>query len=140
MSYDPYQSPQPAGQSPQPAGQAPQQLNSNLALFSLLLGISSLLMAFPTFCCCAVVFVQVPAALTAIGLGVVALQKINQGRATGKGMAITGITCAGVALFLTVAFFAMVAITGMDNPGGNPFDRGVDIQINDLDEVDFGIE
>jgi hypothetical protein len=93
VSYEPYQ-------SPQSSNYPPQQPNNNLALFSLILGISSLMMTFPVFCCCVVMIVQVPAALTAIGLGIAALQRINQGRATGRGMAITGITCGSLALFL----------------------------------------
>ena len=115
MSFDPYQTPQPPNYAPQPP-------SSNLAVFSLVLGVCSLLAVFPSFCCCLPIVVVVPPAVIAIALGVVALVQINRGNATGQGFAIVGISFGILALLIVAAFFALFAFANFAPDGEFEFD------------------
>ncbi len=76
--------------------------DQGLAIASLVLGICSL-----TLVCCGGFLIGVPAVIC----GVIAIKKANRGEATGKGMAIAGVTTGGISLGLFVAYLILVILS-----------------------------
>ena len=75
-----------------PPPQSGQPLNSSLASISMGTGIAGLsLIVMSVLCCLPLVPVGVPFAIAAIVTGIQARIKIRDGRASGEGMAWTGI-------------------------------------------------
>jgi hypothetical protein len=83
-----------SGSSPPaiPGGRLPR----GLAIFALICGLAAVATTWMPF----VVIIGIVAATVAIGLAVTALRRISRGTADGKGMAITGLVCAVVAIAL----------------------------------------
>jgi len=83
---------------------APATPSSKLSLWSLILGISALVLAL-------VIFISLPAAIVAVILGIMALVK----RRPGKGMALAGVITGGLALIIIPIVFtiALVAYNGI---------------------------
>ena len=105
----------------------------------MILGIASLVASGPMLCCCLVGLVQFPSAVTGIGLGIFALQRIKQGRATGRrSMAMAGIICGSLALLLTLGAVIMTVLAGLDTTARNPFtiEPSTEVEQFDLD-IDF---
>ncbi len=73
-----------------------------LAIASLVLGICSL-----TLVCCGGFLIGIPAVIC----GVIAIKKANRGEATGKGMAIAGVTTGAISLTLFVAYLILVILS-----------------------------
>ena len=73
-----------------------------LAIASLVLGICSL-----TLVCCGGFLIGIPAVIC----GVIAIKKANRGEATGKGMAIAGVTTGGISLALFVGYVILVILS-----------------------------
>ena len=73
-----------------------------LAIASLVLGICSL-----TLVCCGGFLIGIPAVIC----GVIAIKQANRGEATGKGMAIAGVTTGGISLALFVSYLILVILT-----------------------------
>ncbi|MGI9465877.1 MAG: DUF4190 domain-containing protein [Rubripirellula sp.] len=76
--------------------------DQGLAIASLVLGICSL-----TLVCCGGFLIGIPAVIC----GVIAIKKANRGEATGKGMAIAGVTTGGISLGLFVAYLVLVILS-----------------------------
>jgi len=76
--------------------------DQGLAIASLVLGICSL-----TLVCCGGFLIGIPAVIC----GVIAIKKANRGEATGKGMAIAGVTTGGISLGLFVAYLILVILS-----------------------------
>ena len=72
-----------------------------LAIASLVLGICSL-----TLVCCGGFLIGIPAVIC----GVIAIKQANRGEATGKGMAIAGVTTGGISLALFVSYLILVIL------------------------------
>jgi DNA-directed RNA polymerase subunit M/transcription elongation factor TFIIS len=83
--------------------------DSSLATISLVSGIAGLV--FMLCCGC----ISLPASATAIIVGIVALSRINAGRADGKGLAIAGIACGAAGLLLFSALFFLGFAMQMQN-------------------------
>lgn len=79
--------------------------DTSLATIALVSGIVGLV--FMLCCGC----ISLPASVTAIIVGIVALNRINTGQADGRGMAIAGIACGAAALllFALLMFFGIAA-------------------------------
>ena len=93
-----------ASNSPYGAANQPVSMQSGeqgLAIASLVLGICSL-----TLVCCGGFLIGIPAVIC----GVIAIKKANRGEATGKGMAIAGVTTGGISLGLFVAYLVLVIL------------------------------
>ena len=73
-----------------------------LAIASLVLGICSL-----TLVCCGGFLIGIPAVIC----GVIAIKKANRGEATGKGMAIAGVSTGGISLALFVGYVILVILS-----------------------------
>lgn len=84
----------------------PQSRDQGLAIASLVLGICSL-----TLICCGGFLLGIPAVV----LGVIAMKKADRGEASGKGMAIAGVTTGGIALTLILIYIVMIILTGLIN-------------------------
>ena len=112
--------------SPEFSNTAPAGVTNTLATLSMGLGIASLLALLPSLCCCLFIFVELPAAISAVVTGLIALQQIRDGRATGKPLAICGIVCGGVALLAVVGLLILQVVFGILSQGdmgqGMPFD------------------
>ena len=80
------------------AAEAPSQ---NMAVISLVTGISSIPLAF----CCGCF--GIPIIATSLICGGIALSQIGRGEATGKGVAIGGMICGGVAALICIGMFAL---------------------------------
>lgn len=102
-----------------PSYSSPPQV-SGLGIASLVTGIIALLSALPG-CCCAPLFVLSGIlGLVAVVLGFFGLQECNRGEKSGKGMAIAGLVCGGIAIVLSVlltvlsmlGFMAQMAVQG----------------------------
>ncbi len=76
--------------------------DQGLAIASLVLGICSL-----TLVCCGGFLIGIPAVIC----GVIAIKKANRGEATGKGMAIAGVTTGAISLTLFVAYLILVILS-----------------------------
>jgi len=79
-------------------------VKSMLALWSMILGIVSIVLAL-------VFFISIPAAIVAIILGIVALSKHRPG----KGKSLTGIITGGVALFVVIPISFVIAISAINS-------------------------
>jgi hypothetical protein len=89
--------------------------NHPLAIASLVTGI----LAIVPGCCCGLL--GLPLSIAAIITGIIGITKINAApdQVTGKGMAIAGLVCGGVAIALDVAsLFLNVAGQIMQSAGG----------------------
>jgi predicted PurR-regulated permease PerM len=93
-SYPPYSSSQQQPYQPQ------QPLGSGMAIAALVVGVLALV-TFWTF------VGGIVLGLVAIVLGVLALRRVRQGRAAGRGMAITGVVLGTLGLLLSLAFIAL---------------------------------
>ena len=83
---------------------------------SPVLGIISLVTGILTFvpgCCCGLI--GIPMALVAIGTGIAGIVMANQGKASGKGMAIAGVICAAVYLAFLVCMI-ILQVSGAIDP------------------------
>lgn len=76
--------------------------SQGLAIASLVLGICSL-----TLICCGGFLIGIPAVIC----GVIAIKQANRGEATGKGMAIAGVTTGAISLTLFVAYLILVILS-----------------------------
>ena len=79
-------------------------MKSMLALWSMILGIASIVLAL-------ILFISIPAAIIAIIFGIVTLSKHHPG----KGKALTGIITGGVALFIFIPFAFVVALSAISS-------------------------
>ena len=86
-----------------PMGVPPTPRNHGLAIASMICGI----LAIVPGCCCG--FVGIPLSITALIMGIVSISQINAsgGQLGGKGMAIAGTVCGGVAVGLDVLGIVM---------------------------------
>ncbi len=98
---------------------------SGLGIASLVTGVIALITAVPGCCCTPLFLLSGLLGLVAVVLGIFGLQECNRGEKSGKGMAIAGLACGGVALVLSVLLmilsvlgvFAQLAISGANrNP------------------------
>ena len=76
--------------------------SQGLAIASLVLGICSL-----TLICCGGFVIGIPAVIC----GVIAIKQANRSEATGKGMAIAGVTTGAISLTLFVAYMILVILS-----------------------------
>jgi len=106
-SQNPYQPSQQFGFQPPPNKPPGQPRNEGLAITSLVLGIVGIVSA----CCCWLL--SGPIGIAATITGFIALGKVNQGSAGGKGMAIAGVVTGIVAILLSVASLILgIALQG----------------------------
>ncbi len=93
--------------NPMFVGQPPPK-NNGLAIASMICGI----LAIVPGCCCGLL--GIPLSIVALVMGIVAIGQINgsQGQMGGKGMAIAGTVCGGVAVAMDVV--AMVFNVGSE--------------------------
>jgi len=125
--------PQPPVQPPvtpvaQPSPESPRG-SSKLALWSMILGIVSVVLAL-------VIFISIPAAIVAIVLGIIGLVKHHPG----KGKSITGVITGAVALFIIIPFMIFViAVTIAANNSlterANKAQETVDAKSNSANKV-----
>lgn len=102
-----------------PSYSSPQQV-SGLGIASLVTGIIALLSALPGCCCTPLFVLSGVLGLVAVVLGFFGLQECNRGEKSGKGMAIAGLVCGGIAIVLSVlltvlsmlGFMAQMAVHG----------------------------
>lgn len=85
---------------------------SGLAIGSLVCGILSLVTTVPGCCCLPFFILSGALGLVAVVLGIFGIQQCNQQGHGGKGMAIAGVACGGVALVLTLLLVVLL-MTGM---------------------------
>lgn len=116
---NPYGSPQTTpGSYGAPSGGPPP--TSGLAIASMVLGIVSVVFG----CCwCTYGVISIPSGIAACIMGFIALNQINSGAASGKGMAIAGLVCGGIGVVLAILFFVLVmvgAVTGSLQDFQNP--------------------
>ncbi|MEU7280013.1 DUF4190 domain-containing protein [Streptomyces sp. NPDC045431] len=100
------------------AGVSGERPGRGMAIAALVTGVLSLLLFW-------LWFVGVPLAIAAIVLGVIAMRRARQGRATGKGMAITGLVLGSLAVVGTAILIA-VGVSILNSDSGRDFQACVD--------------
>jgi hypothetical protein len=88
---------------------SPQQA-SGLAIASLVTGILALIAALPGCCCTPLFLLSGVLGLVAVVTRFFGLQECNRGEKTGKGMAIAGLVCGGIAIVLSVLLTILTLI------------------------------
>ena len=89
-----------------PAPGAPQQV-SGMAVGSLVTGILGLVSAMPSCCCVLILMLSGALSLIAVILGYFGMQECDQGRKSGKGLAVAGLVCGGIGLAFTLLLFVL---------------------------------
>jgi hypothetical protein len=110
----PYQGQPPYPGQPYPGGGysvpvmpgPPTGQNNTLGLLAMIFGIVSIPLGF----CCGIFGVAMGGA--GIVLGILGLRKANQGQATNRGMALTGIICGAIGVIGWIILIAISASTG----------------------------
>lgn len=101
---------------------APQPV-SGLGIASLVTGVLALLTAVPGCCCSPLFLLSGLLGLVAVVLGIFGLQECNRGEKSGKGLAIAGLSCGGVALVLSVLLMILSVLGIMTQIAINGADR-----------------
>ncbi|MBO0871343.1 MAG: DUF4190 domain-containing protein [Micromonosporaceae bacterium] len=87
----------------------PQPPSNTTGLLAMIFGI----VAVPTSCC----FLGLPLGVAASVLAGVSLRKVAEGRATNRGMALTGLVCGVVGIVVTIGLITLGIITPSDPIG-----------------------
>jgi hypothetical protein len=95
----------------QPAGAPASAPNNTLGLVSMILGILAIVLA-----CC--YYIGVGVGIAAVVLGFMGKQKADQGLATNRGMAMTGLICGAVAIALGI-LAGILTVSNVPVPGFN---------------------
>lgn len=102
---------------------SPSQPVSGLGIASLVTGVLALLTAVPGCCCSPLFLLSGLLGLVAVVLGIFGLQECNRGEKSGKGLAIAGLSCGGVALVLSVLLMILSVLGIMTQIAINGADR-----------------